>query len=204
MGRLIFAAQTSVIAQSRAQAGPATDPATHKVPAAERIARVREQCERLAGLTLEGPLEVAYSVCDLVSGMMQADALRHLRPSKRITRMQEITMTKPPKELKLDATGQGIMVKDVQGDQQCEVSTELDVIRAMTRQDGGRVSRRFAVVQSEKARPIDNYSESQINSGVTIIEECTVDGVDTIAATACSFIKALKKRCQKPELGTYF
>ncbi|MCG8448855.1 MAG: hypothetical protein MI725_04640, partial [Pirellulales bacterium] len=38
--------------------------------------RVREQCERLAGLTLEGPLEVAYSVYELVRGMMQADALR--------------------------------------------------------------------------------------------------------------------------------
>ena len=30
-------------------------------------------------------------------------------------------------------------------------------------QDGGRVSRRFAVVQSDKVRPIDNYSESQVN-----------------------------------------
>lgn len=30
--------------------------------------------------------------------------------------------------------------------------------------DGGCASRRFAVVQSEKVRPIDNYNDSQINN----------------------------------------
>eukprot|EP00435_Cladocopium_sp_Y103_P017156 s916_g4.t1 len=133
MRRLIFEAQTSVIAQSRALADPAADPSTHKLPQAERMARITDQRTRLTGLNLEGPMEVAYGVYDLVSGMMQADALRYLHPSKCITRMQEITMTKPPKELRLDATGQGIMVKDVQGEQQCSVSTELDVMEAMTR-----------------------------------------------------------------------
>eukprot|EP00435_Cladocopium_sp_Y103_P048021 s528_g14.t1 len=114
MRRLVFEAQTSLIAQSRAF-------------------RITNQRARLTGLNLEGPMEVAYSLYDIVSGMMQADALRYLHPSKCITRMQEITMTKPPKELRQDATGQGIMVKDVQGDQQCQVSTELDVMEAMTR-----------------------------------------------------------------------
>ena len=60
--------------------------------------------------------------------------------------------------------------------------------------DGGRVSRRFAVVQSEKVRPIDNYSESQINSAVTITNKCTVDGVDTKPAKTCEFMKALRSR----------
>eukprot|EP00435_Cladocopium_sp_Y103_P058609 s1613_g20.t1 len=133
MRRLIFEAQTSVIAQSRALADPSADPMTHKLPQAERMARISDQRARLTGLNLEGPMEVAYGVYDVVSGMMQADALRYLHPAKCITRMQEITMAKPPKELRLDATGQGIMVKDVQGDQQCAVSTELDVMEAMTR-----------------------------------------------------------------------
>lgn len=59
--------------------------------------------------------------------------------------------------------------------------------------DGGRASRRFAVVQSDKVRPIDNYSESQVNDGVTITNKCTVDGVDTIAATVCEFMKGLRQ-----------
>ena len=60
--------------------------------------------------------------------------------------------------------------------------------------DGGRVSRRFAVVQSEKVRPIDNYSESQINDAATVINKCTVDGVDTIAATIARTMKELRAK----------
>eukprot|EP00435_Cladocopium_sp_Y103_P066125 s1579_g28.t1 len=67
--------------------------------------------------------------------------------------------------------------------------------------DGGRVSRRFAVVQSDKVRPIDNYSESQVNNGITVTNKCTVDGVDTIAATAfCLFMKKLRKSRKKGSL----
>lgn len=49
--------------------------------------------------------------------------------------------------------------------------------------DGGRVSRRFAVVQSE---------ESQINDAATIVNRCTVDGADTIAATISKMMKELR------------
>ena len=58
--------------------------------------------------------------------------------------------------------------------------------------DGGRVSRRFAVVQGEKVRPIDNYSESQVNSAVNISCKCTVDGVDTIFALAALLMRSLR------------
>ena len=58
----------------------------------------------------------------------------------------------------------------------------------------GRVSRRFAVVQSDKVRPVDNYSESQINDAVTVTNRCTVDGVDSIAATSVSFLRSLQAK----------
>ena len=55
------------------------------------------------------------------------------------------------------------------------------------------MSRRFAVLQCEKVRPIENYIESLVNSGATITNTntCRVDSIDTIAATACSFMKVL-------------
>ena len=49
------------------------------------------------------------------------------------------------------------------------------------------------MVQSSKVRPIDNYSESQVNDAATITNKCTVDGVDTIAAMASTFVKSLKE-----------
>eukprot|EP00435_Cladocopium_sp_Y103_P075873 s57_g67.t1 len=60
-------------------------------------------------------------------------------------------------------------------------------------EDDGRLSRRFAVVQSEgKVRPTDNYTESQINDAVSITGKCTVDGVDTISALGVEVMKALR------------
>ena len=82
---------------------------------------------------MEGNMEVAYQVYDQLNGMMEADTLKYLAPSKCITRMQEITSAKPPKELKLDTSGTGITVKDSITEQQCSTGTELDMLEAMTR-----------------------------------------------------------------------
>ena len=133
MKRLIFEAQTAVVALARAQADPAADPGARKMPQAERMSRIATQRGRLTGIALEGTMEVAHLVYDTINGMMEADSLKYLRPSKCLTRMQEITSAKPPKELKLDTTGSGITVKDAQTDQVCPTSTDLDVMEAMTR-----------------------------------------------------------------------
>jgi len=118
---------------SRAQADPAADPSTRKMPTAERATRLAAQKLRLTGLDLQGTLEVAHSVYDVINGMVEADTLKYLSPAKCITRMQEITSAKPPKELKLDSSGSGILVKDAQNEQTCSVSSELDIMEAMTR-----------------------------------------------------------------------
>ena len=54
------------------------------------------------------------------------------------------------------------------------------------------VSRRFPVQQGSKIRPIDDYSQSQINSTVSSTETASVDGVDTISAMFCYFMKMLQ------------
>ena len=66
--------------------------------------------------------------------------------------------------------------------------------------DGGRVSRRFGIVQGNKVRPIDNYSESQVNDAATITNKCTVDGVDTIAAMTSLLMGELNHASKSSEL----
>ena len=131
--RMIFEAQTALIGSIRAQADPASDPLLRKLPPAERALRITNQKARLTGLRLEGSMEVGHAVYDAVAGMLEADSLRYMAPSKAITRMQEITSTKPPKELKLDSSGSGIVVRDVAMEKDCVTNTELDVQEAMTR-----------------------------------------------------------------------
>ena len=58
--------------------------------------------------------------------------------------------------------------------------------------EGGRVTRRFGIKQGEKVRPIDNYSESQVNDAATITNKCSVDGTDTICAMIVSCMNDLK------------
>eukprot|EP00434_Breviolum_minutum_P034375 symbB.v1.2.030424.t1/scaffold3428.1/size56978/3 len=140
MKRLIFQAQTSVICLVRSQADPNSDPSVWKLPAAERTARVAAQKARLAGLNLEGPLEVAHCVYDLVSGMLEADSLKYVAPNRCVTRLSEITSTKPPKELKLDSNASGIVVCEGQNDQTCPTTSELDIYEAMTRRTDCRAS----------------------------------------------------------------
>lgn len=62
MKRLIFEAQTAVIALAKASADPNADPSARKMPAAERTSRLAEQRRRLGGLRLEGLMEVARQV----------------------------------------------------------------------------------------------------------------------------------------------
>lgn len=131
--RLIFEAQTTVIAIIKSQSDPNNDPSLRKLPAAERNSRLEAQRQRLQGMSLEGPLEVAHQVYDVVSGMLEADALKYLGPAKCITRTMEISSQKPPKELKLDASGTGIIVKEAQTEKECSVQGELDLMEALTR-----------------------------------------------------------------------
>eukprot|EP00435_Cladocopium_sp_Y103_P025107 s3819_g6.t1 len=53
------------------------------------------------------------------------------------------------------------------------------------------VSRRFPLEQSGKVRPIDDLSQSQINSTVTTYEQATVDGPDVICAMAIYMMRCL-------------
>ena len=131
--RLIFEAQTTVIAIIKSQSDPNADPSQRKLPAAERNSRLVAQRQRLQGMALEGPLEVAHQVYDVVSGMLEADSLKYLHPSKCITRAMEISSQKPQKELKLDASGTGIIVRESQLEKECSVNGELDLMEALMR-----------------------------------------------------------------------
>ena len=66
--------------------------------------------------------------------------------------------------------------------------------------DSAVVSRRFPINQSEKVRPIDDFSQSQINSTVTNYEKATVDGPDVICALAVKLMKGLRDNGRSSQL----
>ena len=131
--RLSFEAHTALVAQLRAESDPSSDPSSRKVPPSERVARIEAQRARLAGLSLDGPLEVAHCVYDMITGILEADQLKYIPPAKCISRTQEVMNLKPSKELRLDQSGSGITVKDAAPNLEYATGTELEVLEAMTR-----------------------------------------------------------------------
>ena len=57
---------------------------------------------------------------------------------------------------------------------------------------GAGVSRRFPLSQSGKVRPIDDLSQSQVNSTVNTFEQATVDGPDVICSYATYLMRCLE------------
>ena len=66
--------------------------------------------------------------------------------------------------------------------------------------DSAVVSRRFPISQSEKVRPIDDFSQSQVNSTVTTYVQATVDGPDVICALAVKLMKSLRDHGRSSQL----
>ena len=80
--------------------------------------------------------------------------------------------------------------------------TQLEVERGWLRgplswedlPEGSAVSRRFPLSQSGKVRPIDDLSQSQVNSTVNTFEQATVDGPDVICSYAVYLMRCLGAR----------
>ena len=78
--------------------------------------------------------------------------------------------------------------------------TQLEVERGWLRgpipwddlPNGSAVSRRFPLAQSGKVRPIDDLSQSQVNSTVNTFEQATVDGPDVICSYAVYLMRCLE------------
>ena len=108
--RLIFEAQTLAVSQLRQQIeGP--DEKRQDLQPAERRFRLEEQARRLAGMSLRGPLECAFSCYTLVIRMLAADEITYLVPNRFTTRAHEVQQSKPPKEVIIDSSS-AIKVRD--------------------------------------------------------------------------------------------
>ena len=97
------------------------------------MARIANQRERLSGIALEGPLEVAHCVYEMCAGILDSNQLKYIPPGKCITRVQEIISAKPPREFQLDSISASLKLKDGDSSLECNTTTELEVLQALTR-----------------------------------------------------------------------
>ena len=67
-------------------------------------------------------------------------------------------------------------------------------------EDHAVVSKRSPPSTGAKLRCIDDFSLSLVNATVSMRDQATTDGVDTIAATLCVFMRTLSKYGRSPRL----
>eukprot|EP00435_Cladocopium_sp_Y103_P007410 s3328_g2.t1 len=129
--RLIFEAQTLVVADVKAKVTRKEENIPTNMAPAERENRIAEQRKRLTGLRLRGEEEVGHNVYDLLLAMAEKDVLIYHGPEKFHTRRQELLNRKPGKELAIDASS--LVVKEKPADLVCATNTELEVVNALRR-----------------------------------------------------------------------
>jgi hypothetical protein len=130
--RLVFESHTILVVQLKSEHDPTSDPSTRKLPASERAARVEAQQKRLQGMELSGAMEVGHVVYDMLAGMMEANALKYVPPSKCISRSQEVTAAKANKEIKIDSSGV-LHLKEGDLEKECKTADSLELHQALTR-----------------------------------------------------------------------
>eukprot|EP00435_Cladocopium_sp_Y103_P059530 s575_g21.t1 len=131
MKRLIFEAQTLVVADVKSKVTKKDDVLPAVMAPAERENRITEQRKRMTGLRLRGEEEVGHAVYDMLIAMAEKDVLIYHGPEKFHTRRQELMNKKPGKELAIDASS--LIVKDKASDITCSTATELEVVNALRR-----------------------------------------------------------------------
>eukprot|EP00435_Cladocopium_sp_Y103_P063680 s333_g25.t1 len=130
--RLLFESQTLMIHRFKS-AAKGEDAAPRRMSAPERDARLTRLRQDLRGLDITGPLEPAHGLYDLCAQMVECNEISYISPTKCLSRQQELVGAKPEKELQLDASKTGLIIKEQPAAQEINISSDLALYQAMQR-----------------------------------------------------------------------
>ena len=130
--RVLFESQTLMIHRFKS-AAKGDDAVPKKMSAPERDARLTRQRDQLRGLDITGPLEPAHGLYDLCAQMVERNEVAYISPSKCLSRQQELTGAKPEKELQLDASKTGLVIREQPITQEINLTSDLALYQAMQR-----------------------------------------------------------------------
>ena len=130
--RVLFESQTLMIHRFKS-AAKGEDAIPKRMSAPERDARLTRQKEQLRGLDISGPLEPAHGLYDLCAQMVERNEVAYISPTKYLSRQQELTGAKPEKELQLDASKTGLVIKEQPITQEINISSDLALYQALQR-----------------------------------------------------------------------
>ena len=89
----------------------------------------------MVGLDLSGPLEAAFFLYHRFAAMLERDELEHITPNRCLTRQQELSGDKPDKQIQLDSSKAGLIVKDAEHEKEVHITSDLALQQAMVRRN---------------------------------------------------------------------
>ena len=124
--RLLFVAHTLAISEIKGMVEePGAEAGVKELPMAERVSRINEQKQRLAGRSLVGDAECGHCCYDFALQMVEKNVVMYMPPSRFATRQAELSSEK-------DAH-QRLQVKDGKSKVTCETHSELLLTQALLR-----------------------------------------------------------------------
>ena len=130
--RLLFEAQTMMLASLQEQVTVTDQSAIEKLPVAERETKMKNLKNKLSGLLIEGPLEPAHCLLELAANMHQINEVRYISPEKSVSRSHEVLTAKTPSK-QLDISAKNLVVKEKSEVPEMATSSALQVHEALQR-----------------------------------------------------------------------
>jgi hypothetical protein len=124
--RLFFESHTMTLTDARQRVEAQPDPAmaTRRMATAERVARQREQQDRLGGLVLTPESIPANHLVDLFVDMCETGILSYVKPEQCCSRAQEVQSIKKDPAVSMDSAGMLKLGSKI-AEPLCEANTEL-------------------------------------------------------------------------------
>ena len=134
--RLFFESHTMALTDARQRVEASPDPAmaTRKLATAERVARQKEQQERLGGLVFTPETIPANHLVDLYVEMGETGILSYIKPEQCCSRAQEVHAIKKDPTVSTDSSGR-LKLGTKASEPSCEANTELKLRSALQRRN---------------------------------------------------------------------
>ncbi|CAJ1388792.1 unnamed protein product, partial [Effrenium voratum] len=131
--RLQFEACTIVIADVKAKVSVSGSAEPARLPAAEKAARLADQKKRLLGVPIQGNLEPAHSLLDLVAAMAETNVVVYIAPEKCGVRMDEIAQITKPQKAVIAVESSSLKVNTPDTHTDADLGSELKLQWALQR-----------------------------------------------------------------------
>ena len=133
--RLWFEANAYALSDLKSKTDATPGETVKSMPLAERMARLKQQQERLKGVIFDVHHEPSHHLVDKVQAMLEDGVLTYLEPGRCTARSHEVQSDKEAMQVRFDGAGnlKDLKVTKKDSELQCDTSGELQLRMALTR-----------------------------------------------------------------------